>query len=130
MHRFILVLSVLGLLLLSACGVKAVEVKNSNGRTVGSIDMQASKTAVLVNTRGETIGKIRGTIIRDVSGKHLGTTADRDGNIVILDPNGNPLGSLSKGTDCYGKGQEILGSVNDEVDASIAAGACLVFFLQ
>ena len=130
MKRLTLILPTLGLLLLCSCTSKALEVKNSKGRTVGSIEVQAAKTATFVSMHGESIAKVRGTIVRDASGKQMGTTTERDGTVVILNPKGNPVGSLSKGTDCYGKGQEMLGTVSAEADTSVAAGACLVFFLQ
>lgn len=129
MHRFVLILTVLGLLILTSCSAGAVTVENSTGRTIGSIDVEGT-TATILSARGEVRGKVRGTVIRDASGKHVGTVDERDGHTVILDPEGSPLGTLENGTDCFGKGKEVLGSISTQVDASAAAAACLLFFLQ
>ena len=130
MRRAFLLLSLLSLLPLAACGGNAIEVKNNNGKVIGVIEMQGTKSATITNGHGEVRGKVRGAIIRDSSGKHIGTIADRDGHTVILDGKDNPVGSLDHSTDCYGKSQEKLGTVAPDTDSSAAAAACLVFFLQ
>lgn len=129
MHRFLLVLSILGLLILTSCASNTLEVRNSNDRIVGSIDVQGAKTATIFNTHGDVRGRVRGNIIRDDTGKNMGTVAERDGNMVILNPEGNALGNV-KASECYGKGQEALGSVDGEVETEVVAAACLLFFLQ
>ncbi len=131
MHRFVLILSVLGVLILTSCGKPAdITVENSNGKTVGSIELQGTHTATILNVRGEVRGKVRGSVVRDDTGKNMGTITEKDGNTVILDSDENPLGTLEKGTDCYGKGQDKLGSISTETDSFAAAAACLLFFLQ
>ena len=130
MHRFLLLLSVLSVLVLVSCkGSAAITVQNSTGRTVGSIDVQGTQATIL-NTHGDVRGKVRGTIIRDDAGKHIGTVTEGNGRTMIVDTNGNPLGTLEKGTECYGKGQDMLGQITAQVDSSAAAAACLIFFLQ
>ncbi len=129
MNRRSLSLSVVGLLLLTACGGNALEVRNSNDRIVGTIDVQGSKTATMMNTHGDLHGKVRGNVIRDDSGKKVGGIAEQNGGIVILDAQDNAAGNID-GNDCYGKGKEKLGSVSGEADSSIVAAACLLFFLQ
>jgi sporulation protein YlmC with PRC-barrel domain len=128
MSRFLILLSVFGLLLLTSCR-SALEIRNSTGKAVGRIEIQGS-TATVFNVHGDALGKVRGTIIRDASGKHAGTVVKGDDHIVIQDAADNAVGSIENGTDCYGKGQEKLGGVNGEVDASVAAAACLLFFLR
>lgn len=131
MHRFVLILSVLGLLILTSCGgTGAITVENSNGKVIGEIQVQAAQTATILNTHGDVRGKVRGTVIRDDSGKHVGTVVEQDGHVVIEDGNDNPVGTLENGIECYGKGKEVLGRITAEVDASTAAAACLLFFLQ
>ncbi|NOS68260.1 MAG: hypothetical protein HOO67_07965 [Candidatus Peribacteraceae bacterium] len=129
MHRFILALSVLGILILTSCAGNALEVRNSNDRIVGTISVQGVKSATILNTHGDVRGRVRGNIIRDDTGKNMGTVAERDGNMVILNPEGNALGSVKNG-ECYGKGQESLGSVSGEAETEVVAAACLLFFLQ
>lgn len=130
MHRFLLVLTVLGVLILSSCAGNAIEIRNSINRIVGTIDVQGTKNATILSTHGEVRGKVRGTVIRNDAGKNVGTVAERDGNTVILDLDGGALGSIENGTECYGKGQEKLGSVSGEADVEVVAAACLLFFLQ
>ena len=129
MHHRFLALSVLGLLLLTACGGNALEVRNSNDRIVGTIDVQGTKTATILNTHGDVLGKVRGNIIRDDAGKKAGSITEQNGGIVILDAKDDAAGSI-EGANCYGKGKEKLGSVSGETDAYVVAAACLVFFLQ
>lgn len=131
MHRFILILSVLGLLILTSCaGPGGITVENSNGKAIGEIQLQGAQTATIINTRGDVRGKVRGTVIRDDSGKHVGTVVEQNGHVVIEDGNDNPVGTLANGIECYGKGKEVLGRITAKVDSSAAAAACLLFFLQ
>jgi hypothetical protein len=127
MKRF--TLSLIGLLCVSACSGAAVEIRNSNSKVIGVIEAQGTQTATIKNTAGETRGKVRGTVIRDDSGKHVGTIAEKDGHTVISDEKDNAVGSVD-GNKCYGKGQEVLGTVSGEADSSAIAAACLLFFLQ
>ncbi len=129
MHRFLLPLSVLGLLLLTSCAGNALEIRNSSDRIVGTIDVQGMKIATILNTRGDVRGRVRGNVIRDDAGKNIGSVTERDGSTVILHPEGNALGSVKNG-ECYGKGNGKLGSVSGEVEAEVVAAACLLFFLQ
>lgn len=128
--RYAFALPVLGLLLIASCGGSSIQIRNSSDRIIGNIDMQGEKSATMINTHGDVRGRVRGNVVRDDAGKNLGSIEEKDGTILILDPKGNPMGTLGDGTDCYGKGQEKLGSVSGEVDVFVAAGACLVFFLQ
>ena len=131
MHRFLLVFSVLGLLLLGSCmQSRTVMIENSNGRRVGDIQIQGTQTATILSTYGEERGRIRGNVVRNTDGKRLGSFVERDGYMMILDASENPVGSLEDGTNCYGKGKEILGKISETVDSGVAAGACLVMFLQ
>ncbi len=129
MRRSIILVSSLGFFLLASCS-STLDVRNSNGKVVGQIQVQAAQTATIVNTRGDVRGKVRGTVVRDDSGKHVGTIVEKDGHTVIMDASDNAIGSLSNGTDCYGKGQDVVGHVSEGVDSTVAAGACLLFFLQ
>lgn len=129
MRRIVPLLGCLFLLVLAACGTDSFEIRNSNGRIVGTIDVQGVKTAVLLNTHGDVLGKVRGKIIRDDAGKNVGNVAERDGSTVILGPGGDALGTVQDG-DCYGKGNGRLGSVSGAADAEAAAAACLLFFLR
>ena len=132
MHRFLIVLSVLGLLLVSACGAgPGITIENSNGRRIGEIRIEGTQ-AILLNSVGEERGRVRGTVIRDSDGKRAGSLGEQDGNLVLLDASDNPVGSLEEGSQCYGKGQDMLGKVvsPEPVDSHVAAAACLLFFLQ
>lgn len=130
MHRFVIALSVLGVLLLASCTTASIDVLNSNEKVIGTISVQGVKSATLINAHGDVRGKVRGNVVRDESGKNVGTIQEKDGNVMMMDANGGPLGSLESGKDCYGKGHNKLGTVTGEVEATVAAGACLVFFLQ
>lgn len=132
MRRFILPLSVFGLLLLTACGKGAgFEITNSNGKVVGTISVQGPKSATFLSISGSERGKVRGNIVRDDAGKNLGTIVEgENGRMMLQDGKEDALGNLDNGTDCYGKGQDKLGTISQGVDTSVAAGACLVFFLQ
>ena len=130
MHRFVVALSTLGILLLASCASASIEVHNSNGKVIGSIDVQGVKSASLMNAYGDVRGKVRGNVVRDDTGKNIGTIEERDGHMMMLDATGGALGSLENGKDCYGKGHDKLGTISGEVEATVAAGACLVFFLQ
>lgn len=130
MQRLVIVLSVLGLLLVSACSAgPAITIENSNGRRIGEIRIEGTQ-AILLNSVGEERGRVRGTMIRDADGKRAGSLAEQEGNLVILDINDSPVGSLEEGVECYGKGQDMLGKVTAPVDSHVAAAACLLFFLQ
>ncbi len=127
--RRLLLLS-LGLTLLTACGgPNPFEIRNSNNKVIGSVKMEGT-TAIILNSRDEVRGKVRGTVIRDESGKNVGNIVKENGNVVISDDADNALGSLGPNGECYGKGKEILGTVSADVDTSAAAAACLLFFLQ
>lgn len=130
MHRLLLVLSVLGLLIIASCAGNSLEIRNSNNRIVGTISLQGMKTATMLNTRGDVRGRVRGNVVRDDAGKNMGSIAESDDGVVILDADGNAVGSIANGAECYGKGQEKLGSVSGEVDSYVVAAACLLFFLQ
>lgn len=131
MRRFLLLLSAFGLLVLTACNAdEGLVIKNSSGKTVGTMQVQGTRTATFLNMNGDERGKVRGNIVRDDGGKNVGNIVERDGNVVLQDTDDNPLGSVENGTDCYGKSREKLGTVGGEVDSYIAAGACLIFFLQ
>ena len=132
MSRLFRILSVSAVIVLVSCGGKTsgTEVRSSNGKTVGQIEVTGSKTGTIENTKGDERGKVRGTMVRDADGKHIGTVNEKEGHVVILNANDNPVGSLEKGTDCYGKGKDMVGQVSAGIDSSVAAGACLIFFLQ
>ena len=130
MRRFLLLFSVAGLVLLTACATGALAVHNGAGKVVGSISVQGTRAAAFLGSQGNIRGRVRGNVVRDDAGKNLGTIEEQGGHTVILDPKENALGTLEHGTDCYGKGQEKLGSVTAEAEASVAAAACLVFFLR
>ncbi|MSR87210.1 hypothetical protein EXS70_03500 [Candidatus Peribacteria bacterium] len=129
MRHALLLLSFVGILMLTACN-SGLEVKNGSGKGIGKIMVEGAREATYQNMYGDVRGKVRGNIVRDDSGKNLGTIAEQDGNVVLLDAKENPLGSLAEGKKCYGKGQDLLGTVPDELDTSVAGGACLVYFLQ
>ena len=130
MHRFLLPLCFLGILILTSCTGNAIEIRNSTDRIVGTIDVQGTKVATILNVHGDVRGRVRGTVIRDDAGKNVGSIAQRDGGTVILDSDGNAIGSIAGGSECYGKGQKKLGIVSGETDVEVVAAACLLFFLQ
>lgn len=128
--RRLLSLLALSLALAACTSGENNEVRNSNDRLVGTLEVSGPKTAMIMNTHGETLGKVRGTVIRDMDGKQIGTIVEADGHVEIQDINDQPLGTVVNGTDCYGKGQEKLGTIDSKGDAYVAAGACRIFFLE
>ena len=129
MQRFILVLSVLGVLLLASCATGSTDVINSNGKVIGTVSVQGLKSATFLNAHGDTRGKIRGNVVRDDSGRNLGTIEEPDGHVMMMDGHGSAVGSLNNGKDCYGKGQAKLGTVRGTVSTNVVGAACLVLLL-
>ncbi len=131
MSRVVLVLSLFGLLLLTACGAVNVYVYNDNDRRIGEIVLLDEKTATLLNSYGDERAKVRGNIVRDDQGKRIGTVILKDdGTVLLQNGDGEEVGSLDDGTECYGKGNAMIGRLSADVGPEVGGAACLVFFLQ
>jgi hypothetical protein len=127
----LLVLSCFGLLFLSGCGKEVkTYVYDEKGNKLGEIQFENDDNATIVDTHGEVAGRVRGALVRNASGKKIGTVEQKDGSVMFLDAEGNAMGSLEDGSDCYGKGPEKLGHINAEIDIEAAGAACMVLLLQ
>lgn len=130
MHRLILLLSLLGILFIAGCGGVRVSVYNAEDRRIGEIILTDEHNATFLNSYGEERGKMRGSAIRDDQGRKVGSVVERDGHVMLVSDSGEDVGTLEDGTDCYGKGDDKLGSVSADVGVETAGAACLLFFLQ
>ena len=117
-------------ILLASCGGSAVSVYNTEGKKIGSIRIVDDHNATIVSTYGEERGKVRGSLVRDDAGKRRGSIVERSRTIVIQNTDDDDVGTLVNGTDCYGKGQDIVGRISMVVRPEAAGAACLLFFLK
>jgi hypothetical protein len=131
MKRFVVLLSLFGLLLLTACKKdEGVSVYNAENKKVGIVKVIDENNAQFLSANGDERGRLRGALVRDESGARRGTIVERDGHWVILDAKEDEIGTVEKGTDCYGKGKNVIGRVSEEIDHEAAGAACLLFLLK
>lgn len=130
MRSVLLLLSCFGVLFLTACGGTAqISVSDATGRTVGFIQAEDENSATIISVNNEVRGKVRGALVRDDTGGRAGTLEMRDGHLVLLDADGNAIGTLENGTNCYGKSQTLLGTVPATTDNEAAGAACMLLLL-
>ena len=128
--RALLIISLFGLLFLTSCGGKInTVVYRTDGMKVGEIQFEDDENSVILGNDNQPRGRIRGSLVRNDTGGKAGTIEERDGHIVIVDTNGADIGSLENDVDCYGKGQEKLGSISAKIDTEAAGAACLLLLL-
>jgi hypothetical protein len=128
--RSLLILSLFGVLFLTSCGgPEKIAVTDTGGRQVGEILLEDDDNATIASVNGETRGKVRGNLVRNDMGKRAGTIEKRDGVIVLVDAENSEVGSIEKGSECYGKSQTMLGSVKGEVDVDAVGAACMLLLL-
>lgn len=132
MKRLVFLLPVFGLLLLTAACTKneGISVYNAENRKVGVIEVTDENNARFLSGNGDERGRLRGNLVRDESGARKGTVVERDGHWVILNATEDDVGTLENGTDCYGKGRDVIGRISEATDEEAAGAACLLFFLK
>lgn len=127
----LIILSLFGILFLTSCSAQKNPVVDASGKIVGEIQVEKTKTATILDAAGKTLGHVRGDLVRDASGKKAGSVTVKEGHTVITDASNNPIGSVEKQTDCYGKSQKMLGAVQmKDAEAEVAGAACLLLFLR
>ncbi len=130
MHRTLLILSLFGILFLTNCGgTPDIPVTDAEGRTVGHIRVDNKDNATILSVSNEERGRVRGNLVRDDSGGRAGTVQLRDVHVVLVDDKGGDIGSVEKGTDCYGKSQTLLGKIPAETDPEFGGAACMLLLL-
>lgn len=126
----LLIVCLFGLLFVTACGGnERTPVYDAKGKQIGAIEIQDTSVATIFDAAGAEAGAVRGTVVRNTKGGKAGSIQSKDGHVVLTDGKGQDIGSIENGTDCYGKSQAKLGSVQVENDVNIAGAACLLLLL-
>lgn len=117
------------LLLLSACGSKPT-VYDVNGDELGKITVTSNVEARFVDSTGRARGRVRGEMVRDGQGKHIGDVRVTDIDVLLFNTQKSPIGSLESGRDCHARDGTLLGNVqgSDDLDPHMKGAACLAFF--
>ncbi len=123
------IVSLTALLTLVSCGGGAVKVFNAAGQLAGTIRIDSADTFTVIDRYGQTQGHVRGGAVRDENGKRVATMTAKDDRMILADTNQNDIGTLERGTDCFGKTQQKLGHVEGQVDPQAAGAACILLLL-
>lgn len=127
--RALLVISIFGLLFLTACDSTRTKVFNNLGNTVGQVKVQDSDNARIERLDGTDIGKVTDTIVRNEDDERIGRIVSDTVEATIFNRNGTMVGSLKDVTDCYDDNGRQIGKLAAAIDPEAAAGACLLLLL-
>lgn len=116
-------------LLLGGCSQTDVRVFNRLGNSVGTVHVKDSENASVLVASGDTVGFIRGKIVRDKQNMRVGSIR-KNSTTLILNRAGDIVGSLESGRECYAKDGEHLGTLTATIDNEAAGGACLLLLLE
>ncbi len=128
MKRFLLCLSLFGLLFLTNCGKKqVVRVVNAEGGNMGSVEVDGKMG--LVERNGKSAGRIEDGTFFGADGTVLGKALPQGDIVLIADASGNAVGSLESGVNCFGKAAAMIGKIDGALAPDLAAGACYLTLL-
>jgi hypothetical protein len=123
MKRFLIFLSLFGLLFLTNCGKKqVVHVFDDKGSDVGSLEIDGD--AAVAERGGKKVGKVESGTILAPDGKPMGKVMIEGEKVLIADATGNAVGSLEAGTNCFGKTPTMVGKISETLPSDLAAGGC------
>jgi sporulation protein YlmC with PRC-barrel domain len=130
MRFSLLLLSLFGILFLTACGSVHVYMYRADGMKMGEIQFESDDLSSILGKDGKIIGSVKGNDIIGSDGTKVGSVKKENDHVIILDSKDMETGSVEKGTECYGKTQRLLGRINVEIDTDAVAGACLLLLLR